>query len=284
MAEEGLAVAEGDAAGAAEASTTSAPMMDAGGVFSPTWMQGLPEELRTDKSLATFKDLPSLAKSFVTTKQMVGKAKVAIPSDTSGEGEWNEFWKAAGRPDTADDYGLKRPDEMPAEMFNEELAKSAQQVFHKIGLSKKQAEALLAFNTQSALSAHKQAQQAATDAQEEAKAALTSEWGHGKGYEAKLHLGNVAIEQGVAGNEDFRAKIVQKFGNDPDFIKFAANLGGKFAEHGVKVTQSAFTPAEIQDRINEAMSAPEYSNAGHPGHKAAVARVQRMFAEKHSGG
>jgi len=258
--------------------TTSAPsIIGEDGSFVANWHETLPEDIRGDVSLRDFKNVAGLAKSFVTTKRMLGKNKVAIPSESSTDAEWDEFYQAGGRPKTAADYDLKRPDDLPEECYDKELVAKAQELFLKIGLNRKQAEALFAFQNENAMAAIKAGEVQEEQEIQELADALHKEWG--KAYEQKVHLGNVAVEQGAGNNEEFKERLTQKFGNDPDFIRFAANLGGKFAEHGVKGTPIP-TPAEIDTKIHDAMMQDAYTNRNHPGHKAAVEAVQRMFVEK----
>ena len=264
---------------AAAASQTVPPaVIGPDGKFTEKWREALPEDIRGEPSLATFKDVQNLAKSYVNAQRMVGKNKVAIPGETSSAGEWEEFWKAAGRPETAKDYGLKRPAEVPEEFYNAPLAEKAQELFHKIGLSKKQSDALFAFNTEALVAGLKTQKAEREAAMQGLQDGLHKEWG--AAYQEKVHLGNVAIEQGVAGNEEFKDRLVERFGNDPDFIRFAANLGAKFAEHGVKGSPTP-TPADIDEKISTLMNSDAYMKAGHPGHKAAVEQVHRLFERKH---
>jgi len=264
---------------AAAASQTVPPaVIGPDGKFTEKWREALPEDIRGEPSLATFKDVQNLAKSYVNAQRMVGKNKVAIPGETSSAGEWEEFWKAAGRPETAGDYQLKRPAELPEEHYNAKLVEDAQALFHKIGLSKKQADALFRFNIENLQTDLKTQEAEAAAAMQGLQDGLHKEWG--AAYQEKVHLGNVAIEQGVAGNEEFKDRLVERFGNDPDFIRFATNLGAKFAEHGVKGSPTP-TPADIDEKISTLMNSDAYMRAGHPGHKAAVEQVHRLFERKH---
>jgi len=265
----------------AEATTTPTPIIGEDGKFVTNWQETLPEDIRGEKSLRDFKDVTGLAKSWVSARRMLGKDKVAIPSESSTDGEWEEFYNAGGRPKTAADYNLKRPETLPEEYYDKELVSKAQELFHKIGLNKKQAEALFAFNNENAMAALKNHTTGQEMAMRELEDGLHKEWG--KAYEQKVHLGNVAIEQGTAGNDELKERLTQKFGNDPDFIRFAATLGGKFAEHGVKGSLIP-TPADIDVKIHELMMQDAYTNKNHPGHKAAVEAVQKLFVSKNAQG
>jgi hypothetical protein len=48
----------------------------------------------------------TVAKSYVSASQMIGRDKVPIPKE--GE-DWSDFYKAAGRPDDPNGYEFKPP-------------------------------------------------------------------------------------------------------------------------------------------------------------------------------
>jgi len=61
-----------------------------GGGGGQDWKEGLPEELKTEASLADFTDIPALAKAFVDTKAMVGRS-VRVPGKDAGAEDWDKF-------------------------------------------------------------------------------------------------------------------------------------------------------------------------------------------------
>lgn len=226
------------------------------GTFNEGWQSTLPEGYRDEPSLKTVNDGKVLARMFVDTKKMVGKDMMEIPTDASDKVVWDAYHKAGGRPDTAEDYNLAKPEELPDEFYNAELATVAQGLFHKIGLSKKQVEALWEFNNKNTitqLTARKQAEELEMS---ELRSGLSTEWG--AAFEQKKHLGNMAIEEGTAGDADFKARLTQKFGNDPDFIRYSANLGGKFAEGKSPNFANIPTPKDYQVQIDEIQANPLY--------------------------
>ncbi len=231
------------------------------GVLNEGWRGTLGEELREDKSLMSFKNVGDLAKSFVTTKKMVGANVIAIPTDVSSEGEWQEFHKAGGRPETVADYNLGVPEGFPeeikAQVFPEGRIEKWQERFFKGGVSKKAADAFIAEFTQDILADYKSIQQAKEIEMTALKSNLSIEWGAAS--EQKKHFGNMAVEEGTLGDVDFKERLLQKFGDDPDFIKFSSNLGGKFAEGKPPGFGVVPTPSDYQDQIEALMANPLYT-------------------------
>ena len=109
--------------------------------------------MHEDQTLATIKDINSLSKSYVHVRKQVPLDKMPRPNDNFTDEDWGEFYKAGGRPDTAADYGIARPDEIPEEVMSKEVIEGYQELFHKIGLSKKQSDALTAYNNEKTVEA-----------------------------------------------------------------------------------------------------------------------------------
>ena len=231
------------------------------GVLNEGWRGTLEEELREDKSLMSFKTVGALAKSFVTTKKMVGQNVIAVPGETSTEGEWQEYHKAGGRPETVEDYELKAPEGFPEEIisqvFPEERITKWKERFFKGGVSQKAAKDFINAFAQDILADYQLSERAKVTQKQELVAGLSIDWG--AAFEQKKHLGNMAIAEGTAGDDEFKARLTSKFGDDPDFVRFAANLGGKFAEGKPPGFATIPTPNDYQDQIDALMADPLYT-------------------------
>ncbi len=231
------------------------------GVLNDGWRGTLEEELREDKSLLSFKTVGALAKSFVTTKKMVGQNVIAIPGETSTEGEWQEYHKAGGRPETVEDYDLKVPEGFPEDIastiFPEDRITKWKERFFNGGVSQKAAKDFINDFAQDMLADYKLSEQAKVTQKEELVTGLTTDWG--AAFEQKKHLGNMAIAEGTAGDDEFKVRLTSKFGDDPDFVRFAANLGGKFAEGKPPGFGAIPTPDDYQDQIDALMADSLYT-------------------------
>ena len=231
-------------------------IIDADGTFREGWRNVLDEKIRDEPYLKEVKNIQGMANSVVSARRMVGKNKIAIPTEDSSEEEWLAWHDAGGRPKTAADYNFKRPDNFPQEHWNDNLAKSAMELFHKIGISTKQGKAILEFNNSNVMTALKAQKDAIIANRQEINDGLYKDWG--AAYEQKKHLGNYAVEKGTNGDEEFKSRLLSKFGDDPDFIRYSSNLGSRFAEHGDIVASHIPTPADIQTQIDEIEQNPLY--------------------------
>lgn len=271
MAEEGTT----DTTDTTDTTTTDvAQIIGEDGLFAPGWQNALPEEIRTQPVLGRFKSIQEMAKGLISAERMVGKDRVVIPTEKSSQDEWTEFYEKIGRPKTGDEYQLEVPDDLK-DYYDTDLTNEARKMFYNLGLNQKQAQALWEFDRQRLASGIEQSQASQAAALEEARSALRREWG--TAYDARIHMGNVAIDQGVGDDDNLRSSVVGKFGSDPDFVKFMANLGGKFAEHGVKVSPEGQTPGQLDELIKDEMATDAYMNPKNPAHKITVNKVHRMF-------
>src|SRR5256885_6120890 len=78
------------------------------------WRSALPDDLRTEPTLASFKDVSTLAKSFVDTKRMVGDS-IRLPKSDASPEEWGKLYDKLGRPAAPDKYELQTPDGVPVD-------------------------------------------------------------------------------------------------------------------------------------------------------------------------
>ncbi len=232
------------------------------GSLSDGWQGTLDESLREEKSLKGFKNVNDIAKSFVMTKSMVGKDTIAIPTEASSEVEIEAFHRAGGRPDTKEDFNLKAPDGFPEEVMEKVFPKAKLEVwqerFFKAGINKKAADQFIADFAQDMLVDLQSMKQDEEHQMSELKTGLSVEYG--AAYDQKKHIGNMAIEEGTKGDLEFKTRLTDKFGNDPDFIRYSINLGEKFTEGKPPNFTNVPTPADYQTQIDEIMANPLYMN------------------------
>lgn len=230
------------------------------GVLNEGWRGTLADDLKEDKSLLSFKTVGDLAKSFVTTKKMVGANTVSILSDTSTESEIEAFRIAGGRPTTVADYDLKMPEGFPedvaAQIFPEGEMDKWKERFFKIGASQKGANELVQEFAKDVLVA----QQAAAAAKDAAKAelvgALATEFG--AAFDQKMHLGDIAMEDFTGGDAEMKERLAY-MREDPNAIRMMIHFGGLLAEGKPPGFSAVPTPSDYQDQIDTLMEDPLYT-------------------------
>lgn len=274
---------EGNATVSEETPAAPVALADENGVLKEGWLDKLDEEYRGESYLKEAKDIQGLAKGTVHARRMVGKDKMVIPTEESGDEVWDEYHRIGGRPDTVLDYGFKKPDDFPDEHWSDEYALKAQEILHKYGGSKKLGDALLALNIESSKAAQEAKRQAEEFEFDRISNVLDTEWGMAR--DQKMHLGNIAVVEGTKNkdgtvDEERKARILEKVNADPDLVWFASNLGGKFSEHGVIHDAGIPTPGDLDTKIKGEMAKESYMNIKHPNHENQVQLVQRLFQDK----
>ncbi len=238
----------------------SEPLVDNEGNLRDGWLDILDEDIRDNSYLKEAKTIQGMARSTVSARSMVGKNMMEIPTDASSEVVWDVYHKAGGKPETVADYNLKAPDGFPAEVVEKIFPKvrldSWQERFFKANVSKKVADQFIADFAQDMLV---DLQNIKNDS-EALDAKLISEntvrWGNA--YDQKIHLGNMAVEEGTEGDAEFKARVVAKIQHDPDLTRFTVNLGDKFAEGKPPDFSNIPTPADYQSQIDELLANPLY--------------------------
>lgn len=238
-------------------------IVDADGKLVDNWQSHAPkgyEDLVDDESLKTLKSVWDMGKSYVHVRKQVPLDKTALPTDKWGDTEWSEWHKAGGRPETAADYGIKRHEEIPEEAMTQEVIDGYQELFHKIGLSKKQSDAIGEHNTELLLKQIKDMAQAEEDQNNQTSDGLRKLWG--LAYDQNVHRGNVAIEKDkdIEGDPAYKARLLEKVNKDPDLIRFASNMGYKFVEHKIVEDPGIPSPGDLQTQISEVMADSRYSH------------------------
>lgn len=242
----------------------SIPYADAEGNLRKDWY--VDEDLKDgEETLKRFNNVKHLAKSYNQVRKMVGTDMATKPNDNFTESDWDAWHEAGGRPATAADYNFTKPDELPDEHYSEAVALEAMELFHKLGLNNKQAKTIFDFHNGLVIKNLAAEDHDIKLERQNVKDGLHNDWG--AAYESKHHLGNLAIEEGCKdatatpeGDAEFKARLCDKFGDDPDFIRYSSNLGNKFAEHGSMVISQVPTPGDLQTQIAEIMAKPEYTH------------------------
>lgn len=241
-----------------------------------SWLTALPEELRADASLTPFKDVTDLAKSYISTKAMVGKKGVIPPGEKATDEEWTAFYKSLGQPDL-DKFQINTPQ---GQEINTELLNSFKQVFHKSGIMPRQAQAVVDAYLQHEKARYEAITKEHADELKQELEGLQKEWG--QGYPKQISLAKMAVKD-LGGPEFIDYLEETGLGSDPTVIRFMAKVGALMGEDKLRGEAAGRmgqgTPSEINANIQKVMSEERYTNHNHPGHKLAVQEVADFFKQ-----
>lgn len=192
----------------------------------PAWTSQIGDVLKNDgakEKFSKFEKLSDLAKSYLELEAKTGNS-IAKPGENASDDEREAFYRALGKPETADKYSVKGDD----------VAAFREMAF-KANLTDEQAQAL--FASMQELGKNTQAQMQANFDQQakQTQADLAAEYG--EKYSEKIEM----LKRGIKayGGEVVGAKL-QKAGllADKDIVKLFINLGEQASEAGSQTKTS----------------------------------------------
>lgn len=247
-----------------------------------SWLDSLPEDLRTNKSLLKFTDVANLAKGYVNAEQLLGRDKIPMPVT---DDDWNSVYDRLGRPTSGDEYKLELGEFELPDFLKEPLesdTKWFREAAHRLGLNHKQASALYSEFATNMGSYISQRQQEIGVEVTKTEQALRGEYG--EAYEHKISLANRALTH-LGGQELVDAIATSGLGRHPGFIRMMVKVGERISEEmGVdRAGQPVYTPNDLQTQLSAIHAHPAYLDRRHPEHKAkveeAMALMRRLYPE-----
>jgi len=71
------------------------------------WKATLPEDIRSDPSLAPVKDVAAMAKMYINGQKLIGAKRIALPGEKATPDELKEFHRAIGVPESVEGYKIE---------------------------------------------------------------------------------------------------------------------------------------------------------------------------------
>ena len=237
----------------------------------------LPEEYRTDKSFAKFKDINGLAKSYKEMQSMLGKKGSAIPTAESSAEDWGKFYKQLGVPEKAEDYKFETDKELniPENLIDENMTKIYRDVFKEANLTPQQAQVI--WNARNKWVADEIAnQQAEYNKNVEAVTnQLKKDWGDNFNSELNKSLQSFRYLYPDTDPKDF--PLV----NNLDFVRTLNKIHSLIGDD--KIIQSKNTPNSLQSiesEIAQILANPDYKNGMSPNQPHLLERMIELQGMK----
>lgn len=239
------------------------------------WAKGLDDTLRKDPTLHKFKDIGSLAKSYVELERTKGKSP--FPTAKSTPEEIEAFYRKSGIPE-AKDYKL---DEKSFGL-SEEVANELKELASKNGIPPQGlAEALKFF--QGKHSKQMSDEEAKYKAQVASQVeALKKEYG--SAFDKYKGLAKeVALE--IFSKDELKALQASGLQKEPLFVKLLMDraktkYGEEMIEDDHTTKGLVATPQAIETRINEIMTDPAYFDNQAPKHNMLVKELEKLYLAK----
>ena len=191
-----------------------------------SWRDGVKDE-KARAIIERYNTIDDVANGLLAKEQALSQ-RVALPGDNATEEDLAKFRKAVGVPDSVDDYNIAalKPEHYTPEQWSAESMQATVvpviTAVHKAGASESVVQAMT--RSYFELEAKAQAEQDRQDASwaDAAEEQLRTDWG--SDYKANMAAATSAISR-VPGIENMTLKDGSQLGNNPLFIRLAAELG-----------------------------------------------------------
>jgi hypothetical protein len=252
---------------------------------APEWIGTLTDEaLKNEPSLKDFKSVDDLAKSFISTKALVGKKGIILPAEGADEKEWGVVFDSIGRPKTPDDYKMPNVQLKNGMQMNEAEIKEFRAIAHQKGLTQKQFQDVIAYRLNKQMKDFEAAETKAVELKKSTETALRQKWG--ANYDERISGINKLLKQfGGENGESF----VKKFGVDSDAIALLGEILPHLSEATIGnlgiVKGGSLTPEEAKAEIAKIRADEKHPHniQNHPGHQKAVEDMNRLYAQAYPG-
>lgn len=227
----------------------------------------VPEAYAEKAWVQDVKDINGLFKMTDDLKSEMGKRPAGVPQD---DGDWTEFNKTFGVPESGDKYDLPAPVE-----GGEEFQTQIRALLHGADISQRQAAKLDA-----GFSKMLEGFAPDTEAQEAEFQKLASDT-FGDRQEDVMKIAKGLLDENVpAGFEDHVGKMSNK-----DLVIMASVLDSVQRKYiseddlpkGDAKLEVGMSDDEKRSEGRTLMALPEFSDKGHPNHAAIVAKVNRLY-------
>ena len=261
------------------------------GTGDTPFIDTVPEQFRADPALAPIKSLESLVKSFIQGQKLIGVPAdqiVKLPGQNATPEDVQQFHMKLGMPEKVEDYDLKVPENVPEGYdIDEKFIKKTAEIFHKHGLSVKQAQAVYNDYNEALVGDLKSRNETDKDNQIKSMGKLKEDWG--QAYDQNIDLAVRA--RNVFCDDDMKDYLENsRLGDDVRFIKFFSGLGKRLSEmpadgSGPGTTKFTRSPAEATQRITELNGDENFMKAymtkTHAGHADAVQQMEDLMKQAH---
>ena len=253
-----------------------------------TWRDTLPDDLKSSTSLSKFETIEGLAKSYTNLEKMLGTDKVPVPKEGDEEGTKN-FFKAAGWPEKAEDYGFAQPEKVPDGMvYNADLDTRLAGIFHGAKMTKGQAASvreqlmsLVAEGATANLEAQSVSEAERVKQMEAATTTLKSEWG--AAFDQRAAVAGAAMNKFLSA-ETVSALEAAGLGNNPAIVRDMFALGTKLAGEKELIGEAMQSPADMEVSIadfRQKHSAALFDRS-HPDHALRTQEYTRLFERRYA--
>lgn len=264
---------------ATPAPTTAESVLSSASVETPVTTTAEPQTEGEKLLAGKYKSAEELEKAYKNLETKIGSKGITVPGDDATDEERAAYYKAIGKPETADAYEIAVPEGMQADAG---LMTWYKETAHKYNMTKSQAESFAKdynefFEKQSTEQWNAQIEQT--------REALKAEYG----VKLDQNLGNAKSALYSLVDKAEAKRLGDTYGNDPGFIKALVAVYNRTSEDKVtdkSVSNTGIDPTKeynsiLKDKGHKLNAA--YWNGNDPLHNDAVIEVRRLSGLIHQG-
>ena len=214
----------------------------------------------------------AMASSYREIEKLMGGEKLPIPKDPNDKAAWDVVHRALGKPESPEGYGLDK-----IEGLDKTFAGEAAKAFHDLGLSPKQAQALVEFQTNGVKARMEAAENEFQQTRQLDVNGMKKDWGNQ--FEPKVEMGRRAATQ--FGLDNTALESLERAMGTRKASEFLVKVGESFAEapmvHEQAPTPQAMTPETAKVELDRLMKDPVWTKKNYDGDPAARADMQRLI-------
>lgn len=230
--------------------------IDETGSFKPGWTDSLPDNLKGAKeTLARYKSPEALILGLQSANQLLGakSSAVIVPGDNAKPEVVAEFRKALGVPEKPEGYGIKRPDNLPAEItWDDARFGKFAEVLHKHNATPALVRELVAMQAQEEINRASSESQSAQQFINDGLNKLRAEWGNN--FDKNLAAGS-AILQHYAERTGLNAQHPALM--HPEVAKFLAAIHEDFMTEHVRIDGRGIVSGDPATTAKDIMTNPQ---------------------------
>jgi len=264
------------------------------------WKPLIPEDIRHNPvfdnvQAKTVGDaFANISKQLVGAQKFIGADKMPAPTESWSDDEWGEHYTRLGRPEQSEGYESPKFEKLPdgIEALPEEEMAHFKGVFHKVGLTKKQGEAVMKEYLEREFGVYANRQAETAKEKEGLLNKLRSDWGGEEGFNANVNMAKAAFAK-LADEETIDFVNKSGLATDPRFFSMFYKMGAMMSGDNFGTSTSpetvfAGTPAQSLEQLKRFEADPENMKAlydkKHPGHANAIATKNSLYQKVYSGG
>lgn len=223
------------------------------GKFVDGWTSRLPEGLSDySKTLSKFKSPIELMTSYANLEKEFSKKSnvVKVPGEEASEEDWNAYKKAIGAEFKPEDYGLTRPEDIPEDQWNGNVANKAAEIASKYGIPKKALNEFVDIYNNSMVDIVSRSEEMQKQQFENTMSSLKKEWGVNTTVNLQK-ASRAAVAIGLDPNDS-------SIGNNPAIIKALTKVDELLGEDKTKVNGTTNSNNTYEELYKNIMNSDEY--------------------------